>query len=427
MTIKKNISAREAAYMAVVGALRGDSYAADSLHSWRQRNCPLATDARLAQQIAYGSIRMALALDFYAKQLSHRSPGALKISERSLLYCALYQCVYLHRVPLYAIANEGVALAKKYSNRFFASYLNALIRRTAETPIDLPLGSDPRALSVRYSYPLWFVETLIAAYGVTLSEALLSHSNKSGLTMARWRPKEPPPYLPRGIRWFSADPCGMASVEGYALHSVAASTDWYIQNGTTALLIQALHRRIWQPRAIVDLCAAPGGKLLMVHDLYPQASLWANDFTREKVAILEENCNKYGLSVQRSWGPAELFSSPVPFDLIILDVPCSNSGVLSKRVEARWRLSHTSIQEHLMLQRKLVEHACTLLAPHGEIWYLTCSILPEENELLTNSLCQQLFLEKRIEKIILPDENGYDGGYGCALRPSCSPTTSLQA
>jgi 16S rRNA (cytosine967-C5)-methyltransferase len=112
----------------------------------------------------------------------------------------------------------------------------------------------------------------------------------------------------------------------------------------------------------------------------------------------------------------EEFNSSDRFDLIIVDAPCSNSGVFNKRPEARWRLSEDALCALEKSQLALLRHAVTLLAPEGEIWFMTCSILDSENEAVINKLCSELPLEVRKSMTILPSADGWDGGYACALR-----------
>lgn len=102
----------------------------------------------------------------------------------------------------------------------------------------------------------------------------------------------------------------------------------------------------------------------------------------------------------------ERLSCEEPFDLIVVDAPCSNSGVLARRAEARWRISEDSMREQCRLQGQLIAHARTLLAPGGEILFMTCSILKGEHGVHGGDLCQT----------ILPNNEGWDGGYGCLMR-----------
>jgi 16S rRNA (cytosine967-C5)-methyltransferase len=406
------ISPREAAFCALLAAMRSEAFLQDSLAAWRESERPSKVDEALAYHIAYGAMRMAKPLDCYASSLSD-NPRRFKIKELAILRCALYQCVYLEKVPLYAIVDEMVSLAKKYCHTSFASFLNAILRKTEKFPLSLPQDDSLPSLSLRYSHAEWFIEQLITAYGLDSAKDILESSNRAFPTTARWRGKLE--SRPQEFTYLSEN---IAIIPPSEVEKIGKSSDWYIQNIAPAALMSYLAEqdKNFSPGTILDLCAAPGGKFLLAHDLYTQAELFANDVSSEKLARLQENCQKYGLAALLSCCRGEEYPKDKQFDLIILDVPCSNSGVLHKRPEARWRLSQETLAEHIAMQKQLIANALDLLNPAGQIWYLTCSILPAENELLTDALCQELSLKKIAEKTILPNSSGYDGGYGCLLK-----------
>ncbi|MEI8365729.1 MAG: hypothetical protein WCF65_04840 [Parachlamydiaceae bacterium] len=197
------------------------------------------------------------------------------------------------------------------------------------------------------------------------------------------------------------------------MSAIAAMPEIYIQNATSVALIADLAERTAKPKRILDLCASPGGKLLATHDTFPEAELFANDLSEEKILRLSQNLTKYGVKAHLSCGPGENYTSDVRFDVIILDVPCSNSGVLNKRAEARWRLAPEMIEALHVKQRALIAHAQTLLAPGGVIWYITCSILKSENEAMIAEIASQTSpkLQVQFSRTILPNTDGWDGGF----------------
>lgn len=394
-------SAREAAYLAVLSARHQDAYAADFLEQWRRSAHPSPQDYKMAQEIAYGTIRMAYALDFMAGQLADRKKLSLKPKERALLRCAIYQHAFMTRIPIYALVNESVALAKKYCHATFVAFLNAVLRRLSEVKLALPVGDSAEAQSVRLSYPLYFVQQVLKDYDHDVAREILELGNRPSPTMYRVRPGA-------DVKVMDAET---------ALANVASNSQYYIQNATPVHLMRTLSDA-WgkgQPQSILDLCAAPGGKLLAVHDRFPQAHLYANDVSKKKLEILQSNAAKYGLKVQLSCLHGEEYRAEQPFDIAILDVPCSNTGVLNKRPEARWRLSEGYLLQQEQLQKKLLEHAVELIKPDGEIWYMTCSILKRENEALVQWAVEHLGLRVKKEERVLPTAEGWDGGYACAL------------
>lgn len=386
--IKKSDTVREVSFKLLWKGFCQDLYIEDLLpHNFF--NDP--RDQALTFEICYGTIRYWRQLEWIAEQLTSTGKLSLKNREKSLLFSALYQIYHLEKVPHYAVLNETVSLAKKYCHQRMGQFFNGLLRKATQTPPMPPKGESSFALSIRYSQPLFFIDRLLAERGLDQTIEILSASNL--------RPKH------------------YARTIGLPLHYDLVTAPFhdvkgYIQNPTPGKLIEFLSQSTKPPKSILDLCASPGGKLLLAHDLYPEAQLWANDLTEKRISLLNENIEKYGLSVEVSIGPGEDYPLDRKFDLIILDVPCSNSGVLSKRVEARWRLSETALEDLRKTQQMLLQHAAKLLAPGGSIWFLTCSILKEENEKTT----EVPYLKKVRELTLFPDAEGLDGGYCCLLQ-----------
>lgn len=415
----KTKNPREAAYLALLASLRDEGFIADALELWRKESSPSSVDFHFAQQIACGSAQMALSLDYLAEQVSDKKKLSLKLKEKALLRLAFYQYYFLDRIPLYAIADESIKLAHKYCHKTFAGFLNATLRKLADNKMNLPEMETVHDISIRYSYPKYFVQQLIADYGLESAKEILSAGNSPAPTMVRIRSesaKQVTSAIP-GLEIIQREPFKMAVLRDTALlQQIVASPGYYIQNITPVSLINKLAEESQNPKSILDLCASPGGKLLVAHDLFPEAKLFANDVSPEKLERLTDNCKKYSIDASIACGNGEEYVSNELFDLIILDVPCSNSGVLNKRPEARWRISKESLTEIERIQRKLIAHASTLLAADGELWYLTCSILKKENETLTKSICNQLGLKIRFQYTQLPNRDGWDGGFACAIR-----------
>jgi 16S rRNA (cytosine967-C5)-methyltransferase len=403
---------REAAYFAVLASIREERFVTDELARWKLE----PQEQHFARELAFGTVRMAYALDDLAIKLSKDSSIKCKVKERALLRLAIYEQCYMSSVPLYATVDEYVALAKKILHPKFASFINALLRRFETVSPQVPNGDSAKDLSIRYSYPIHFVKELIRSYGVETCKAILQAGNTPSKTIIRYRgntPCEIPHLSP-----LESTPLALYSLdESSQIPELAQRSDLYIQNATPSTLMHTLASDLPQaPESILDLCSSPGGKLLSAHDLYPEAKLFANDVSERKLEKVQENLNKYSLDATLSCSRGEEFHPEEKFDLVIIDAPCSNTGVLNKRPEARWRLGSKEIQSLKSLQLKLIRNACTLLKPNGCIWYLSCSILPQENEELIAEICESEELIKCKEQVILPNTEAWDGGYACSLR-----------
>lgn len=406
---------REAAFL----ALCSHTFIDDALDQWRQTTHPTDTDARLAKQIATGSVQMAAALDHLAAQLTARGSLKIKTKERFLLRTALYQAHFMERIPLYAIVNETVQIARKHCHRSFVPFLNALLRAYDTKKPMLSQGHDAASLALRYSYPHDFVDLLLTHYGSETTVDILTYGNKPAPVMARVRSET---SIPVNSQVEVKAPFTVIALDpSHPLSDLTCSPNYYIQNATQAYLIGELSKMTPTPQTILDLCAAPGGKLLAAADLYPTAKLTANDVSEKRLTTLKANIDKYGIAAHLTCYPGQEYPVICQYDLVIIDAPCSNSGVLNKRAEARWRLNAPALQQLQELQQKLLRRAVELLAPGGTIWYLTCSILPEENEQLIAFARHSLSLDSAYMKTILPQHSGWDGGFGCQLKrlPIC--------
>lgn len=372
------ISARQAAFRSVLASLREESFISDWLEKWAKENPPSDEDYRLAIEIANGTIRRLNTLEWIAKELSKGDPLQLKNREKALLYTALYQCVFTDKIPLYAIIHETVEIAKKQIHPSFGKFLNQLLRRIENQTFELP--QDP---SISYSYPSYFIEKLKHFYPDSYLDIL-----KIG--------NEPPKTFARKI---GSLPFEYKLLKGKEIQGYSHNPDYYIQNPTPGHLLEYLSKQTQiNPKKILDLCASPGGKSLMLTDLFPKAHITANDVSAHKTRVLEENFKKYQMPISITAFDGREYPLEEKFDLVVVDAPCSNTGVLGRRSEARWRLNEKSVDELCLLQKQLVKRAMELLREGGELWYLTCSILPIENAGLQNGF------------YFLPNKIGEDGG-----------------
>lgn len=417
MTLKLSLnkaSAREAAYLALIESLKNNAFIADTLELWKKEANPNSNDYHLAQQIAFGACQRALTLDYYAKELSKNKKVSLKLKEKALLRTALYQYYFLERIPIYAIANETVNLAKKYCHPIFIKFLNALLRRLPEgEKPKLPENNSIENLSINYSFPPFYVSELVNDYGFELAKTILDLGNQPSDVHVKIRNDKP---LDENFSWVDQN-LKIAKIDSLnLLDTIAKDNNYYIQNATPITLINHLAQHSKShPKRILDLCSAPGGKLLALHDLFSKAELNANDVSETKVAIIKQNCEKYDIKAQLSCSPGESLKTDAKYDIIVIDAPCSNTGVLNKRAEARWRLTQESLNDLTELQLKLIQNAVTLLTETGQIWFMTCSILKSENESVARQACERFNLKLVHQETILPNSHAYDGGYAALL------------
>jgi len=185
---------------------------------------------------------------------------------------------------------------------------------------------------------------------------------------------------------------------------------FYVQDPSTLLAARQLDPRPGE--TVLDLCAAPGGKTTHIAQLMEnRGRVAARDNQPERLQRLEENCRRLGAAC------VGFSAQPGEFDRILVDAPCSNTGVLRRRVDARWRVQPAEIARLSKAQEALLSQAVRELKPGGALVYSTCSLEPEENEeVVRRFLAEHPDFKLVNERQLLPFIEGVDGAYVATLR-----------
>jgi 16S rRNA (cytosine967-C5)-methyltransferase len=189
---------------------------------------------------------------------------------------------------------------------------------------------------------------------------------------------------------------------------------FYVQDPSTLLAVKLLDPKPGE--MILDLCAAPGGKLTHIAQLMNnEGGLVAKDTTEERLRLIAQNCVRLGVTSGSVLASSFPFT-PSYFDRILVDAPCSNTGVMRRRVDLRWRIKPEEISRLRAMQLDLLKQAAPTVRKGGTIVYSTCSLEPEENhEVVAQFLGDNSFkLESARE--LLPFESGVDGAYVALMR-----------
>lgn len=369
------------------------------------------------------------------------------------LLLGYYQILFCEEIPLYASLSETVEAIKIRKGKKRASFVNALLRNlergidkrveeSLENPGALPLGEkgtllfkknpfpDPQTeplkyLSLAYSYPFWLVERFSKELGPEKTLRVLRAGNGSHPLFGRLNllkgslvdlkeqlRQEEIPFLEtpsEEVIRFSTGP----SIEDFKPFQEGKI---YFQDLNAVRILSG-----WKikPSKILDLCAAPGGKLSCLAALFPEAEITGLDLTGKRMAKTRKNLERLGVKARLIEGNAREISRDQlgVFDLVLVDVPCSNTGVLRKRFEARWRVSPEDMANLAELQQTLLKKAGEVLSEKGALLYSTCSILREENhQRVRDFLSRNSSLALSGEKIFLPGDGEGDGAYGALLR-----------
>jgi 16S rRNA (cytosine967-C5)-methyltransferase len=348
------------------------------------------------------------------------------------LRIGLYQLFWLDRVPNHAAVHETVEAAKRLGFGAQSGFLNAILRGyTREEEGTRRELEDWRRNqpALGYSHPDWLWERWQQRWGTERAVKLLEWNNSPPPTYARANPLKPADlpaqwnaegvqFSPRDWDW--AEPGLMFQLDSHPpLTSLPSFQQglYYVQDPSTLFSVSELDP---QPgETILDLCSAPGGKTTyMAQRMQNRGSIVAEDIQPERLQMVRDNCRRLGVvCVHTSAGrPAKQGSLSERFDRILIDAPCSNTGVLRRRVELRWRIRPEEIDRLKRTQAELLRQAAERLKPGGILVYSTCSLEPEENREVVAEFLRDQPLEFLQERELLPFSDGVDGAYTAKLR-----------
>jgi 16S rRNA (cytosine967-C5)-methyltransferase len=387
-------------------------------------------DRALAQELVYGVVRWQAALDW----LIHRQTDGRvqKRPLRILLRLGLYQILWLDRIPDHAAVHETVELARQFGCGPQSGFVNALLRNYTRKKLDARAWladlkrTDP---ATGWSHPAWLFDRWKQRWGGEDTVRLLEWNNAPPPTHARVNTLRTDPAALKSawetegvqIRPCASDWAGAETVFELADHPPLAGLAsfqegrFYVQDPSTLLAVHLLDP---QPgEAILDLCAAPGGKTTFIAQrMKNQGRILAVDNDPDRLKLLAENCGRLGVDCVEAH-PEEVFQpEPAGFDRILIDAPCSNTGVLRRRVDLRWRVRAEELERLARAQTALLDRAAAWLKPMGTLVYSTCSLEPEENQNVVQAfLAAHAQFKLEGERELVPFRDGVDGAYVARL------------
>ncbi|MDF0605652.1 16S rRNA (cytosine(967)-C(5))-methyltransferase RsmB [Neisseriaceae bacterium TC5R-5] len=377
-----------------------------------------AAERGALQDLSYGSLRHLACLRFYLRQLVPK-PLPEPVLEKVLLV-AFYQLLHT-RAAEYAIVNEAVTLAGRLAKGKFKGLVNGVLRNfiRQRQSLEQAAAQDLEAL---WNHPRWWVEALQRHYPDDWQTVLAANNGHPPMVLrVNRRQGDAASYLARlqqqglAAEWIAADaihllrPVNVKELPGFADGAVSVQ-DWGAQQAALRLAVQPGQR-------VLDACAAPGGKtghLLEIADV----EVTALDIDHARLQRVADNLQRIGLQAQLLRADAaqpELWWDGCQFDRILLDVPCSASGVVRRHPDIKWLRRPGDFAELARQQAKIMRALWPLLASGGKMLYATCSIFPEENQQqLTAFLAAHANASCLEQEQLLPCEH-HDGFYYALL------------
>jgi 16S rRNA (cytosine967-C5)-methyltransferase len=385
------------------------------------------------QHLVFGVVRHFGRLESALGRLIAHPP---RFSTRAVLFVAGFELIEAKGTPeseglAAKVVHHAVEQTKTLASGAEAKLVNAVVRKLiAALAGGAPAGgvaATAAELAEYFSHPEWLVRMWIAQFGAEAARSLLEWNQRPATVYARWRATgEPVPDFLKPTAW-----AGFFEVESgkwTKVEPLLRSGKLYLQDPGTRLAVELLAPVAGE--TVLDVCAAPGGKSLLIGDIMKTGKVIAMDLPGARIDRLKENLAR-AQGIEVALVQADVLLEPVmalrehklpeSFSAVLIDVPCSNSGVMRHRADVKWRLQEGDFKKHPKQQLALLHAAARLVAPGGRLVYSTCSLDAAENERVIaeffNSRAGGPFkLEAKIQS--LPWVTGHDGAGAFLLRRS---------
>lgn len=354
-------------------------------------------DRGFLTELTYGVLRWRERLDWPIRQLSNIPFEKIDPKVLNLIRLGLYQIEFLSRTPVSAAVNESVGLAKRYHGTRSAGFVNAILRNylRKKKEVGYPtIEQDPVLhLSVVHSHPRWLIERWVREMGIETTLKVCQWNNQVAPLMLRTNT----------LRVEREDLVGRLRAKGLKAHPADYTAEgiwiedpppvselpffneglFFIQDEASQLVTWVLDPRPGE--TILDGCASPGGKTThIVERMKNRGKVYALDLTRERLKLIEENCQRLGLEIVKPiQGDATHFLpnlEGVSFDRVLADVPCSGFGTLRRNPDLKWRRGERDIHRLCELQSSILSRLSSHVKRGGVLVYSTCTVFQEENE-----------------------------------------------
>lgn len=366
--------ARLAAFSILMKVERGSAHADDLLRG-HELSALSAQDRNLATALVLGVLRWQLWLDQVMQAHLSRPRAKLDREVSIALRLGAFQLLHLDRIPARAAIDESVELTKQAGRRFASGMVNAVLRKVAAQPAKTTEGSAEVT-----AYPAWMVDRWRASFGEEQTCTICRFGQQQPATTLRIQDEQTGAELVRA--GMQMEPGEMLTRARLLLSGDVAATDAFrqgrvrIQDEGSQLIAEIAGTG----SAILDCCAAPGGKTMILAERNPDAGIVAWEASAPRLAAMRERFDAQDVRAELRRQDATLLSESDQYDVVLADVPCSGTGTLARNPEIRYRLQPDAFARHADRQIAILKSALHAAKPGGRVVYSTCSLEPEENE-----------------------------------------------
>ena len=415
---------RKVAVKTLLKIERDNAYSNISLASAFKEAELSAADKSLASALVYGVLDRKLTLDyvlakFMKSPIKKTAPFTLQV-----LRTALYQIMYMDKIPESAAVDEAVKLIKKSRESRNSGFVNAVLRKILREKFELPTGDAAKEMSVKYSCSEWIIDSFLKDYGLQNTQKLLGESLKAAPLCIRAN------TLKASSRELKEEfeKTGIALKEGAIENSLCFEKGIDIANNTlfnkgyfhvqdiasqtvTSVLNPASGDRV------LDMCAAPGGKSCTLAEIMQnKGEIISCDIYDARIGLIRDNAKRLGIDIINPilCDATEYNEQLGEFDCVLCDVPCSGLGVIRRKPEVKYK-EKQDLSELEEIQYKILCNAVRYLKKGGKLLYSTCTLRRAENENLVIRFQKEYNNFRKVyEHTYMPHIDSTDGFY-CAL------------
>lgn len=386
---------REGALLVLYDVNKKGAFSNIALNKELKRNSYSQLDRALLTELVYGVLENQIYIDYVIGQFSKFEIDKMNPYTLNLLRLAIYQLLFLDKIPNFAAVNESVNLSKKYCRKT-GGFVNGVLRNIVRKKQDIKLPKAEKDLvnylSITYSHPQWLVKNFLNNFNRDFTEDLLRANNerphlyirintlKIGIEDCIKLLEEEGYNIKRSPHIEEAVAVeGIQNIEGSSLYKKG-----YIQVQDIASILVS---RILDPKEgdlVIDVSSAPGGKASHMAQLMKnRGTIIARDIYDHKLRLVEKNAERLGISIIKTenFNGTDLDKNLLNrADKVLVDAPCSGLGIIRRKPDIKYRKEAGDIEAISSLQYKILTNASRYLKIGGKLVYSTCTIDPREND-----------------------------------------------
>ena len=361
-----------------------DAYSSIELNKILKNSALENLNKQLITKIVYGVLEKDIYLSYVVGLFCNKKPD---VKTELLLKVGIYILKFVNSIPPFACVNEIVELCKKQNSKFVSGFLNATLKKISVSEIKLPSEKNKvEYLSIKYSYPKWFVEKLLQEHDLDFVVNLLEYSLTT-LTHVRILTEKISvedffKNLAENQIEFEKSPINFGVYLNYSkLLKNSFLSDCCVPQGVPSIVVGEnvpKNSKI----DVLDLCSAPGGKSILVAQNNPNGRIISCDISEKRLKLVKEYADKLKIkNIAYKVNDATILNEKwiEKFDVVLCDVPCSNLGICNKKPDVLLRKTPNNIKQLVPIQRKIIKTAANYVKNGGLLIYSTCTILNDEN------------------------------------------------